>query len=204
MANLICQAHFFSEARLPLFHFSLRTHVGELINMDSLLPLSAFKIRLYTFTFNILQLCPSRIFSSLCPCSTVVLYPFYTHGSHKNRKWIWDFVIPLPWPKLICNPKAYHIICAGWVILSSCSSEENSEAKKDLSNRLRLITFLILVIFVYRKVHTSFVLSMYFFPYEHICIQICSSRLTWPEIQKPLQAFFKIGPTTKGDHYPAF
>lgn len=123
----------------------------------------------------------AEFFSSLCPCSTVVLYSFYTHGSHKNRKWIWDFVIPLPWPKLICNPKAYHIICAGWVILSSCSSEENSEAKKDLSNRLRLITFLILVIFVYRKVHTSFVLSMYFFPiwtYLHtdLFIQINMTR----------------------------
>lgn len=82
MANLICQPHFFSEAHLPLFHFSLRTHVGELINMDSLLPISAFKIPLYTFTFNILQIRPSQIFSSLCPCSTVVPYSFYTHGSH--------------------------------------------------------------------------------------------------------------------------
>ena len=51
MANLICQPHFFPEACLPLFHLSLRTHVGELINMDSLLPVSAFKITLYTVNF---------------------------------------------------------------------------------------------------------------------------------------------------------
>lgn len=79
-----CVNHLFFWGWFTPFSFLSRTLAGELINTDSLVTCISFQnpFMYFLFSFNVLQICPSHVFSSLYPCSTVVLYSFYTHVSH--------------------------------------------------------------------------------------------------------------------------